>query len=334
LTQGCSHFTNDEPYLESKQFNRISASFHNSNGKENSKNFAELFSYFVDFLLRPADPAETEGFPLNHEKRQSKTSRPSLTWIGHSSLLVRIRGKTILTDPVFSKRASPFSLIGPRRIVPPAFALNELPEIDFVVISHSHYDHLDLKTVRYLATRNKTTTFFVPLGLKKLLESVGATEVFELDWWDQVQTDDLTFIATPAHHWSARTFFDRNKTLWSSWMITSENFKFFFAGDTGYSSDFKEIKKNLGSPDVAAIPIGAYAPRAFMKGNHVNPTEAVNIFQDLQAKTAIAIHWGTFKLSTEPLREPPEKLRSELERRNIKPDRFIILNHGETLIPD
>ena len=331
---GCSHFSRDEGYSSSKQFDRVSSSFHNSNGSQNSKSFFDFLSFLQKFILRTADPFEKEGFPWRKPDLHFSSEQPSVTWIGHSTLLVRFHGKTILTDPIFSTRASPFSIIGPKRVVPPALSLDELPPIDFVVISHSHYDHLDLKTIKKLAIKSKKTVFFVPLGLKDLLEGVGARKVFELDWWDEIRMDDITFIATPAHHWSARSLLDRNKSLWASWMVVSQHFRFWFAGDTGYSDDFTEIRKRVGEPDLAAIPIGAYSPRSFMKNSHVNPGEAVDIFLDLGAKKAVAIHWGTFKLSTELLDEPPKKLQSALEAKNISQDLFRVLDHGETLFTD
>ena len=331
---GCSHFSTDKEYSSSKQFDRVSSSFHNSNGSQNSKSFFEFLSFLQKFILRTADPLEKEGFPWRKPDLYFSSEQPSVTWIGHSTLLVRFQGKTILTDPIFSTRASPFSIIGPKRVVPPALSLHELPPIDFVVISHSHYDHLDLKTIKKLVIKSKKTVFFVPLGLKDLLEGVGARKVFELDWWDEMRMDDMKFIATPAHHWSARSLLDRNKSLWASWMVVSQHFRFWFAGDTGYSNDFTEIRKRVGEPDLAAIPIGAYSPRSFMKNAHVNPGEAVDIFLDLGAKKAVAIHWGTFKLSTELLAEPPKKLQSALEAKNISEDLFKVLGHGETLFLD
>ena len=331
---GCSHVSRDERYSSSKQFDKVSSSFHNSNGSKNSKSFFDFLSFLQKFILRTADPFEKEGFPWRKPDLHLSSEQPSVTWIGHSTLLVRFHGKTILTDPIFSTRASPFSIIGPKRVVPPALSLHELPPIDFVVISHSHYDHLDLKTIKELAIKRKNTVFFVPLGLRDLLEGVGARKVFELDWWDEIRMDDITFIATPAHHWSARSLLDRNKSLWASWMVVSQHFRFWFAGDTGYSNDFTEIRKRVGEPDLAAIPIGAYSPRSFMKNAHVNPGEAVDIFLDLGAKKAVAIHWGTFKLSTELLAEPPKKLQSALEAKNISEDLFKVLGHGETLFLD
>ena len=332
--QGCSLFSKEEAYFSSKQFDRVSDSFHNSNGSQNSKSFLEFFSFLKEFLFRPDDPYEKEGFPLRKPQLRFSSEKTSVMWIGHSSLLVWLNGKTILTDPIFSNRASPFSILGPKRVVPPALSLDELPRIDFVIISHSHYDHLDLKTIRKLANKNKKTIFFVPLGLKELLENVGVREVLELDWWDEIRMSDLTFISTPAHHWSARTLLDRNKSLWSSWMVVSKDFRFFFAGDTGYSDDFSEIRNRVGQPDLAAIPIGSYSPRSFMKNFHVSPEEAVDIFLDLGAKKAVAIHWGTFKLSTEPLAEPPKKLKSALKAKSISQDLFKVLGHGETLLLD
>ena len=331
---GCSHVSRDKGYPSSKQFDRVSSSFHNSNGSQNSKSFFDFLSFLQKFLLRTADPFEKKGFPWRKPDLGFGSEQPSVTWIGHSTLLVRFNGKTVLTDPIFSTRASPFSILGPKRIVPPALSLYELPPIDFVIISHSHYDHLDLKTIKELAIKSKKTVFFVPLGLKGLLEGVGARKVFELDWWDEIRINDFTFIATPAHHWSARSLLDRNKSLWASWMVVSQHFRFWFSGDTGYSDDFTEIRKRIGEPDLAAIPIGAYSPRSFMKNSHVNPGEAVDIFLDLGAKKAVAIHWGTFKLSTELLDEPPEKLQSALEAKNISQDLFKVLGHGETLFLD
>ena len=331
---GCSHVSRDKGYPSSKQFDTVSSSFHNSNGSQNSKSFFDFLSFLQKFILRNVDPFEKEGFPWRKPDLQFSSEQPSVTWIGHSTLLVRLNGKTILTDPIFSTRASPFSILGPKRVVPPAISLYELPPIDFVVISHSHYDHLDLKTIKELAIKSKKTVFFVPLGLKGLLEGVGARKVFELDWWDEIRMNDLSFIATPAHHWSARSLLDRNKSLWASWMVVSQQFRFWFAGDTGYSDDFTEIRKRVGEPDLAAIPIGAYSPRSFMKNSHVNPGEAVDIFLDLGAKKAVAIHWGTFKLSTELLDEPPGKLQSALEAKNISQDLFKVLDHGETLFLD
>ena len=331
---GCSHVSRDKGYPSSKQFDTVSSSFHNSNGSQNSKSFFDFLSFLQKFILRTGDPFEKEGFPWRKPDLQFSSEQPSVTWIGHSTLLVRLNGKTILTDPIFSTRASPFSILGPKRIVPPALSLCELPPIDFVVISHSHYDHLDLKTIKELAIKSNKTVFFVPLGLKGLLEGVGARKVFELDWWDEIRMNDLSFIATPAHHWSARSLLDRNKSLWASWMVVSQQFRFWFAGDTGYSDDFIEIRKRVGEPDLAAIPIGAYSPRSFMKNSHVNPGEAVDIFLDLGAKKAVAIHWGTFKLSTELLDEPPGKLQSALEAKNISQDLFKVLDHGETLFLD
>ena len=331
---GCSHVSRDKGYPSSKQFDTVSSSFHNSNGSQNSKSFFDFLSFLQKFILRTVDPFEKEGFPWRKPDLQFSSEQPSVTWIGHSTLLVRLNGKTILTDPIFSTRASPFSILGPKRIVPPALSLCELPPIDFVVISHSHYDHLDLKTIKELAIKSNKTVFFVPLGLKGLLEGVGARKVFELDWWDEIRMNDLSFIATPAHHWSARSLLDRNKSLWASWMVVSQQFRFWFAGDTGYSDDFTEIRKRVGEPDLAAIPIGAYSPRSFMKNSHVNPGEAVDIFLDLGAKKAVAIHWGTFKLSTELLDEPPGKLQSALEAKNISQDLFKVLDHGETLFLD
>jgi L-ascorbate metabolism protein UlaG (beta-lactamase superfamily) len=170
-----------------------------------------------------------------------------------------------------------------------------------------------------------------PLGLIDLLKKAGIIQITELDWWQSASHNNIEFTATPVHHWSSRRGFDRNKTLWSGWMVKWPEFSFYFAGDTGYSSDFRETRKRLGAPDLAAIPIGAYNPRPFMKASHVNPEEAVQIFTDLMPKQAVAVHWGTFKLTLEPLQEPPLRLTAALRNAGIEETRFLALQHGQKL---
>ncbi|MGH8752047.1 MAG: MBL fold metallo-hydrolase [Burkholderiales bacterium] len=262
---------------------------------------------------------------------KNNRSQNTLTWIGHSTLLLQLNGVNILTDPVFSQRASPFSFIGPKRRVPVPMTIAELPHIDIVVISHDHYDHLDADSVDVLnAQAGGPPRFFVPLGLKPWFAARGILAVEEMDWWEHQDYKGLTVHFTPAQHWSARRLFQRNRTLWGSWTIVAPRFRFFFAGDTGYSPDFQDIGKKLGPFDLAALPIGAYEPRWFMHAQHINPGEAVKISQDLHARHAVAIHWGTFPLSDEALDQPPRDLAQARANAGVEAERFFLIKHGET----
>lgn len=310
-----------------------------------SEGFRNLNRYedhgFLDFLKwrwqrlwrKAPEPME---FPLAENDPaflRSNTRKTTLTWIGHATVLLQLYGKNILTDPVFSRRASPVQWAGPKRVVPPGLAMEDLPPIDVVVISHDHYDALDKQTILRLYRRENGThtVFFVPLGLKAWFQDLGIRNVIELDWWENQQHMEIRITAVPVQHWSKRSFFSRNKTLWAGWVIGNKAFQFFFCGDSGYGPHFKEIGNRLGPFDLSAIPIGAYEPRWFMRGHHMNPEEALQAHLDLGSRKSVAIHWGTFSLTDEPLDEPPQKLSAELEKKgNPSPD-FKILKHGETI---
>lgn len=256
---------------------------------------------------------------------------PSVTWIGHATVLLRLGGINVLTDPHFSERASPLGFVGPRRFHPPGVALEDLPEIHAVVISHSHYDHLDVDSVRQLHRRSGGTLhFFVPLGLKAWFVAHGIESVSELDWWEHAEFNGVRFTLTPVQHWSARSPFDRNRTLWGGWAIAAPDVRVFFAGDTGYSADFKEIGRSLGPFDLAALPIGAYAPRWFMRTQHVDPAEAVQIHQDLRAARSLGVHWGTFEMADDALDEAPRLLATARMAAGIDASTFFVLRVGET----
>lgn len=279
----------------------------------------------------PKKPAGGYRFEVARTDVATLTN-PSVTWIGHATLLLRVGRLNILTDPHFSERASPLAFAGPRRVVPPAIPLDALPHIDAVLISHSHYDHLDAATVVALAKqKDGAPKFLVGLGLKSWFASLGIHDVEELDWWDARRVGSVTFTFTPVQHWSSRTPWDRNQTLWGGFLVEHPSLRFFFAGDTGYSRDFRDIAARVGPIDLAAIPIGAYAPRWFMRSQHVDPAEAVQIHLDLKATRSVAIHWGTFDdLTDESLYEPPEVLARVLAERNLAPDIFWVLKHGES----
>jgi N-acyl-phosphatidylethanolamine-hydrolysing phospholipase D len=259
----------------------------------------------------------------------------TVTWIGHATFLVQAGGLNILIDPHLTERASPLSWYGPRRVAPLPLDFDELPHIDAVLISHNHYDHLDLGTVSRLNDQpGGAPRFLVGLGLKAWFADVGIDNVEELDWWQSRELKGVTMHFTPVQHWSRRSLNDTNRTLWGGWVIDAPGFCFLHTGDTGYSRDFKDVAKRFPRIDLAAIPIGAYAPRWFMQVMHVNPDEAVRIFSDLKASRAIAMHWGTFEsLTDEPMDEPPRELAKALQAAGIASERFIVLKHGETLKP-
>jgi len=265
---------------------------------------------------------------------QSNRNHTTATWVGHSTLLLQVKGKNILTDPHFSERASPVQWAGPRRVAPPGIALDDLPPIDVVLISHNHYDHLDVGTVERLAAREggEETLFMVPLKMKSWFEDLGIEQVVELDWWERHGVDDLDIQAVPMHHWSKRTLFATNDVLWAGWVVDSGDFRFIFLGDCGYSPVYRDLGEKLGPFDLAAIPIGAYEPRWFMRDQHVNPEEALQIHVDLRARKSIALHWGTFILTDEPLDEPPQRLMRGRAERGLSPGEFMILRHGETIL--
>ena len=253
----------------------------------------------------------------------------TLTWVGHSTLLVQLDGVNVLTDPQWSERASPVSFAGPRRLTPPGLAFEHLPPVHVVVISHDHYDHLDVATVMRLARAHRPR-FLVPLGLKAWFADLGITDVEELDWWEARQVRGLTFTCVPAQHFSGRTLFDRNRRLWSGWTIAGRERRLYFAGDTAYNARLKEIGERLGPFDVAAIPIGAYLPPVIMKPSHTSPEEALRLFADLGARRFVPIHWGTFDLAEELPDEPAQRLTAEARRLGLGEDRVWLMRHGET----
>lgn len=326
---GCSSM---RPYLDSPQYEDSRNRFEHPSGYRNDKGFFELLGLAGAFMTRDKDPAETDGFPLlDPTLSEPKDDAGSdVVWIGHASLLFRHEGVRVLTDPVFSDRASPFSFSGPKRVVPPAYTPEALPEIDILLVSHSHYDHLDMPGLKKLAALQPDIRVVVPLGLERYLRKAGFSDVTEIDWWQETDRNGIVITATPVRHWSSRSMFDRNKTLWAGFMIRfADGYKFYFAGDTGYSDDFAKTRARLGAPNFAAIPIGAYEPREFMRESHCTPEEAVQIFRDLGAGRAVGVHWGTFKLTLEPLAEPPERLRAALRQAGLAENSFRALIHGE-----
>jgi L-ascorbate metabolism protein UlaG (beta-lactamase superfamily) len=253
-----------------------------------------------------------------------------VTFIGHATLLIQAQGGSILTDPVYSRRASPLSFAGPRRVREPGVAFDDLPSVSAVLVSHNHYDHCNLSTLRALDHRF-APVFVVPLGNARLLRSAGIRRVEELDWWEQVPVASLGVRLTPAQHFSARGPLDRDRALWGGFVVEAGRQRVFFAGDTGYASHFHEIRERSGPLDLALLPIGAYEPRWFMKDVHMDPAEAVQAHVDLKARQSIAMHFGTFQLTAEGIDEPVAGLQNALRAADVPETRFRVLEVGESL---
>lgn len=314
---------------------RIPPKHHRPGGFRNNQRTAphggtDALRWLPGFLLKSYRKVELPRRQPDVALLRDNRSRNLLTWIGHSSFLLQFAGRNLITDPHLSARASPFTFAGPKRYTEPAMTYADLPPMDIALISHNHYDHLDEPTVRRLAREHPQLHFVVPLGVKAWFLKRGIDRVTELDWWDSADIGGLKVHAVPAQHFSGRGAHDGNATLWCGFVVESADQRCYFAGDTGYSPDFADIGQRFAPIDLALIPIGAYAPRWFMQAMHINPDEAVLIHQDIGAKQSVAMHWGTFRLTEEPLDEPPQHLTAALDRAGIARERFWVLEHGET----
>jgi L-ascorbate metabolism protein UlaG (beta-lactamase superfamily) len=254
----------------------------------------------------------------------------TVTFIGHSTFLIQTGDGNILTDPMYSRYAGPLNRFGPRRVRPPAVHFDDLPAIATILLSHNHYDHCDLATLRRLARRFDPLVV-TPLENGRFARSAGIRHVEECDWWQQASSPTLPITLTPARHFSARTPFDRNRALWSGFVLTVRHFRIFFAGDTAYAPFFNDIRQRLGPIDLALLPIGAYEPRWFMQAVHMNPADAVQAHLDLQAAESIGMHFGTFQMTVEGIDAPLQALDDARRARNVESSRFRTLGFGETL---
>ena len=252
-------------------------------------------------------------------------------WIGHATFLIKLGNTTIITDPVFEKNMGPL-IFGPKRFVDPAISLDELPKIDLFLLTHNHYDHLSTRTIqRFPYKKSKVAT---ALKLGKYFTRNGFRNVSEMDWYDEIKVNDLKITFVPAVHWSKRSLWDTNKTLWGSFLIEYKDKKFFFACDTGYGGIYKELGKKYGPIDLTFINIGAYnfypmAPKKDKSIYHTNPEEALNIGQDLKSKKVLGMHWGTVVLSLEPIMEPGKRFKDSSNKYGYHPDDVIIFKIGQ-----
>ena len=267
------------------------------------------------------------------EPRRPPTAGPDdvvVTFVGHATFLIQVGATALLTDPVYAERASPVSFAGPRRVRAPGVRFDDLPAISLVLLSHNHYDHCDLGTLRALE-RRCAARLVTPLGNGRLLRSAGLRNVEELDWWQRAATAPLSVTLTPAQHFSARGPFDRNRALWGGFLIEARGRRILFAGDSGYGPHFREIGARLPPIDLALLPIGAYEPRWFMKDIHMNPAEAVQAHLDLAARQSIAMHFGTFQLTPEGIEEPVRELAKALHTRGMPAGQFRPAEVGESV---
>jgi len=303
---------------------------------------------FLDFLkwtllerrrAPPGGRTEPATFPRAVPAFVFPRPEPSLltvTWVGHSTFLLQVGGLNVLLDPIWSDRASPLRFAGPRRRVPAAVDFDSLPPIDAVVLSHDHYDHLDAPTVHRLIERYPAIVWFAPLGVGDFLRGRGALSVVECDWWQGAAVGALQLTCLPAQHFSGRRLDNRNATLWCGWAIRSAHHSILFAGDTGLHPEFGLIGERCGPFHVAILPIGAYEPRWFMGSVHMNPEDCMVAIQQLRgARKAgrlvlVGAHWGTFKLTDEPVDEPPARMRANWRAGGLPEDDLWVMRHGET----
>jgi L-ascorbate metabolism protein UlaG (beta-lactamase superfamily) len=253
-----------------------------------------------------------------------------LTFVGHSTFLIQAAGGNTLIDPVYAKRAGPLSFTGPRRVRSPGVRFEQLPPISLVLLSHNHYDHCDLGTLRLLERRFHPAAV-TPPGNARPLRAAGFQRIEELDWWQASSTAPLPVTVTPAQHFSARTPFDRNRALWGGFLIEVAGRRIFHAGDSGYGPHFREIGERLGPIDLALLPIGSYEPRWFMKDIHLNPAEAVQAHLDLGARQSVGMHFGTFQLTPEAIDQPVRDLAKALRDRSLSGKQFRTLEVGESI---
>lgn len=273
---------------------------------------------------------ENTATPSLHRKR--RTDAIAVTFVNHATFLIQLAGLNILTDPIWSRRASPVGWFGPKRVREPGVTLDDLPRIDVILISHNHYDHLDIGTLRRLQAKFSPLVL-VAAGDRALVQSVGFAHVREFDWWEGLEINPgCKVIFAPTQHFSARGIRDRQRSLWGSYLIQHGDQRVYFGGDSGYSTHFSEIRRRLGSPDIALLGIGSYEPRWFMSPMHMNPAEAVQAHLDLGAKTSIGMHHGTFQMSSEAIDRPLVDLAAAVKAAGLDEAAFITLQEGETRV--
>jgi N-acyl-phosphatidylethanolamine-hydrolysing phospholipase D len=326
LLSGCAHTGVDfDP-----------AKAHHGNGEFVSTKQGSFLGHFFMRLREddppPRDPEEIRSI-VGAADLDLIESFATLTWIGHATALVQYKGISYLTDPHLTQYPFYYEIVVEPRYTQPALSFEQMPQVDFIVLSHNHYDSLDHRSVDMFGD---SVLWYVPLGLKAWFLDRGISDerVIELDWWESHRfNDQVEVMMTPAQHWSKRTPWDTNKTLWGGWAVEIAGFKSWFAGDTGYNERyFKDIGERLGPFRLAMIPIGAYAPRYFMGSAHVDPAQAIDVHLEVKAQQSLPIHWGTFQLTIEPILEPAQLLIEEMNHRGLDLEQFQPAKIGDTLV--
>ena len=254
-----------------------------------------------------------------------------ITFVNHSTFLIQTQGLNILTDPIWSERAGPVSFVGPRRKRPPGIRFEDLPKIDIILLTHNHYDHLDIRTLKKLSAEYGPK-IFCPLGVGKYLEKKGIGNISEMDWWDEISIDQGVLLCTPAQHFSGRGMFDRDRTLWCGFALQTEKGSIYYSGDTGYGDFFNEIAKRISPVRLSFLPIGAYKPQWFMSSIHTSPVDAIRIHQIIKSPKSIGMHFGTFPLADDGMEEPGNTLKDLLKREGIPESEFIVPEEGGKII--
>ena len=322
---------------EARPYHHTTDGFRNPPGSpERTATFGDMARFMWRRLVLSRDaPGIPDGHVLDEATALADLAgldgQDTLTWLGHAAFLIRTGGKTILTDPYLTDYASPTTLRGPKRFVPPGISIARLPPVDAIVLSHNHYDHLDLRTLDALPHRERIVAI-VPLGLGHYFRTRGYGDVREVDWHDQVMLGEVTVTALPAIHFSRRSLFDRNKTLWMSVAIASPTQRIWFGGDTAHGPAFDKIGARYGPFSAALVGIGAYLPRIIMHATHTTPEEAVQLGLDIDARLLVAMHWGTVMLTDEPPFEPPGRFRAAAAKAGLDEDRAWLMRIGETRV--
>ena len=297
-------------------------------GNAQAKGLTDVFQWMMQ--RKPGPWTEKKELAFGQKPVATIADGPKITFVNHSTFLIQVEGLNILTDPVWSDRTSPFKFAGPKRMKPPGLRFEDLPKIDYIILSHNHYDHLDITTVKELFRIHKPK-IITPLGVKAFLDNNLVNSATDLDWWQEMSlSDSLVIQSVPAQHFSGRGVFDRDATLWCGYVIKSRHGNIYFAGDTGYNEfTFKDIGTRCAPVSVALIPIGAYKPTWFMSPIHCSPAEAIQIHFDVKASRSIATHFGTFPLADDGEEDPITELRNCLKNSNLSEDQFLILKEGE-----
>ncbi|MBT3360959.1 MAG: hydrolase [Rhodospirillales bacterium] len=315
-------------------YHHTTSGFRNPEGSPQGFSAWERLPALAGHIFGRPEPVVPEGHVIPPDEALASldalSGADSVTWIGHMTALLRLNGKVVLTDPFFSDYATPIPPFGPQRGVAPAIAIKNLPPINVVIISHSHYDHLDLDTIERLPNRDKITAV-VPLGLGHYFSERGYGTVVELDWLEKTEVAGLSITAMPVIHWSKRSFFDKNDTLWAAYAIeTPGGLRIYFGGDAEYGPVYETLRDSLGGFDAAILSVGAFQPRTIMQGNHCIPETCLKIGLDLDSHTLIAMHWGTIALGAEPFMEPKERFRAAGREAGLADDRVWTMKIGET----